>query len=102
METSNPEEWILPNLLDRRAKTQPDKLYAEYPNSPWTYDDGFRSINYGELANAVDCVATFLLEKLGLGQCDILPYIGPNDVRYSALIIGAIKAGYAVCSLVDQ
>ena len=53
METSNPAKWLIPNLLDRRAETEPDRLYAEYPNSPWTYDEGFRGITYGELANAV-------------------------------------------------
>ena len=96
METSNPAKWIVPNAVDRIAAQEPNRLYAEYPNSTLTYDKGYRGVRYSELANAANCVASFLLSRLGPGRCDVLPYIGPNDVRYPALILGASKAGYTV------
>lgn len=101
MEISNPTEWLVPNILDRLAATTPNAPYAEYPNSPLTYDDGYRCITYAELANAVNCCASFLLDKLGPGKHSVLPYIGPNDLRYIALILGATKAGYTVDDMLE-
>ena len=35
---------------------------------------------------------------LGPGKdFETLAYIGPLDVRYNALLLGAVKAGYKVC-----
>ena len=79
METLDPEQWLLPNLVDNTAKKTPDRIYAEYPKSPDTYDQGYRSITFKQLANAVNCIAGFLKWSLGPGSSNILPYIGPND-----------------------
>ncbi|KAL6717631.1 hypothetical protein ACLMJK_005546 [Lecanora helva] len=86
---------LLPNLIDKRARQTPDVAYAEYPVSTSTYDEGYRRISYYDLANAINGMAHWLVDTLGPGQdFETLPYIGPNDLRYPALIIGAVKAGY--------
>ena len=96
MEFSNPSEWILPNVVDRLASTEPEALYAQYPKSPLTYEEGYQNVTYHDLSDAVDNLAVFLQGHLGIGNGEILPYIGPNDLRYPALILAAVKAGYAV------
>ncbi|PQE13474.1 NRPS-like enzyme protein [Rutstroemia sp. NJR-2017a WRK4] len=93
--SSNPE--LTPQIVDRLARTTPDALYAEYPNSPQTYAEGYRKITYRDFANAVNGLAWWLRESLGPGDgSQVLAYIGPNDLRYPALILGAVKAGYVI------
>ncbi|KAF7595540.1 hypothetical protein BBP40_005575 [Aspergillus hancockii] len=87
---------LIPHIIDHYAKIKPDAVYAEYPISPLTYESGYRPITYRALANAINGVAWWLTEKLGPGNGEILPYVGPNDVRYPALILGAVKAGYSM------
>ena len=88
---------LLPHLVDNRAKWTPDTIYSEYPVSPLTYDEGYRRITYPEFANAINGVAHWLVKTLGASKdFETLAYIGPNDIRYPALILGAVKAGYKV------
>ena len=54
-------------------------------------------ITYGRLANAVNRIAWWLVDNLGVAKNhETLAYIGPNDLRYPAFILGAVKAGYKV------
>ncbi|KAJ0426103.1 hypothetical protein BJY00DRAFT_307607 [Aspergillus carlsbadensis] len=89
---------LLPHLIDHFAKTKPAAVYAEYPLSPTSYDLGFRPITFRDLANTVNGIAWWLTETLGRGNGEVLAYIGPNDLRYPALVLGALKAGYVVCT----
>lgn len=87
-----------PTFVDHHALLYPDKIWAEFPNSANTYSEGYRKVSYKELANAVNGIAIFLIDVLGHGDgTEKLPYIGPNDIRYTILAIGALKAGYCVC-----
>ena len=88
---------LVPNLVDKRARLTPNSIYSEYPISPLSYDEGYRTITYGDFANAVNGAARWLQTTLGPGQdFETLAYMGPNDLRYPALILGAVKAGYKV------
>ena len=88
---------LIPSIVDYLAKVKPHTLYAEYPVSPLTYEEGYHKVNYGDFANAINGLAWWLYDNLGLGQNhEVLAYIGPNDVRYPALVLGAVKAGYTV------
>jgi thioester reductase-like protein len=91
-----PEEELLPHIVDHYAKFKPDQLYAEYPRSPATYNEGFRPITYRAFANAINGIAWWLTETLGRGNGEPLAYTGPNDLRYPALVLGAVKAGYCM------
>ncbi|OOF90104.1 hypothetical protein ASPCADRAFT_179722 [Aspergillus carbonarius ITEM 5010] len=92
----DPCTQLIPLLVDHYATATPDDIYAEYPISPESYDDGYRLITYRSFANAVNGVAWWLSQTLGPGRGEILPYIGPQDVRYPALVLGAVKAGYCL------
>lgn len=88
---------LVPNIVDQRASDEPDMLYAEYPVSTLSYDEGYCRITYRDFANAVNGISWWLHGVLGPGQdFEALAYIGPNDMRYPTLILGAAKAGYMV------
>jgi hypothetical protein len=91
---------ILVNIVDYMARKAPRALYPEFPISPTSYKAGLRKIPYGDLANAVNGVAWWLEKILGKGRnFETLAYVGPNDMRYNVMILGAVKAGYKVSSL---
>jgi acyl-CoA synthetase (AMP-forming)/AMP-acid ligase II len=95
----DPRKELLPNIVDHFAKVKPDAVYAKYPVSTLTYEEGYREITYFDLANAINGLAWWLTEKLGPGKgqdFETLAYIGPNDLRYPAVVLGAVKAGYCV------
>lgn len=87
---------LLPNLFDHYGRTIPDEIYAEYPVSPMSYEHGYRPVTYRAFANAINGLAHWLTEKLGPGDGEVLAYFGTNDLRYPALALGAVKAGYCV------
>lgn len=85
-------------MVDHLAHVRPHALYAEYPASSLTDEEGYCKITYSDFANVVNGLAWWLHETLGPGKdSEVLVYIGPNDLRYPALILGAVKAGYTVC-----
>ncbi|PWY68955.1 NRPS-like enzyme [Aspergillus sclerotioniger CBS 115572] len=92
----DPPTELIPHLVDHYAKTTPEEIYAEYPISPTSYDDGYRPITYRSFANAINGMAWWLIKTLGPGRGEILTYIGPHDVRYPALVLGAVKTGYSL------
>jgi hypothetical protein len=88
---------LLPRVIDLRAQTNPQELFAKVPASTSTYASGFRSVTNLEFSNAINKVAWLLQGQLGKSKdFDTLAYIGPNDLRYSIVVIAAIKAGYKV------
>ncbi|KAJ5083746.1 NRPS-like enzyme [Penicillium angulare] len=94
---SKPPTELIPNIIDHYAQIKPDAIYVEYPISPVGYEKGYRPVTYKDLANAINGTAKWLKEKLGgTGNGEILAYVGPNDLRYPALVLGAIKAGYCM------
>lgn len=79
---SHPRRDLIPHVVDYLARAEPSSLYAEYPISPLTYDEGFLKITYTKLANAVNGMAWHLKNAFGQGNGEILAYMGPN-VCYS-------------------
>ncbi|KAF5870715.1 putative nrps-like enzyme protein [Botrytis fragariae] len=91
---------LLVHIVDHMAKTKPQALYAEFPISSVTYDEGFRKVTYKDFANAINGIAWCLHDNLGVGrELETLAYIGPNNFIYPSLILGATKAGYKVLLL---
>ncbi|KAK6859567.1 NRPS-like enzyme [Apiospora arundinis] len=96
---NQPPRGLLPHILDQTASTDPDAIYGMWPVDPTSYKDGFRSVTFAQLANAVNGLAQWLLENLGQGPGQgrgVLAYVGPNDVRIPALTIAAVKTGYSL------
>ena len=90
-------QHLLPTVVDMTAKEQPEALWAQIPVSSSTYEQGFRQVTYKHLANAINGVAWLLYQELGQGKNhETLLYIGPNDMRYVVITLGAVKAGYKV------
>jgi acyl-CoA synthetase (AMP-forming)/AMP-acid ligase II len=89
---------LIPHVLDYLAETEPDSLFAEYPISAVSYEEGYQSITYKAFANAVNGLAHWIRNSLGepKHENEVLAYIGPNDLRYPALVLAAVKAGYIV------
>ena len=88
---------LVPKIVDYWAQQDPNRLYAEYPVSTLTYENGYQRFTYGDIANIVNGAAWYVHRTLGPSKDhQVLAYIGPNDVRYPALILGAVKAGYVV------
>ena len=88
---------ILVNVIDEVAKSDPDTIYAEVPRNPATYEEGFRQITYKDLSNIVNGLAWWLLDTLGPGKnFETVCYMGGNDIRYNAMILACVKAGYKV------
>ncbi|KAK2595805.1 hypothetical protein QQS21_006568 [Conoideocrella luteorostrata] len=83
--------------LELRKKTSPNETFAKLPATPSTYADGFRAITNLEVWNAVNRVAWWLDENLGRSQnFETLAYLGPGDLRYSIILLAAMKTGYKV------
>ncbi|KAK6212633.1 putative NRPS-like protein biosynthetic cluster [Pestalotiopsis sp. IQ-011] len=86
-----------PHIVDRVARESPDTIYGLWPIEPTSYDAGFRTITYAQLANVVNGLAWWIEEHLGPGRSNqMLTYVGPNDFRVSALVLASIKAGYGL------
>ncbi|ROW18114.1 hypothetical protein VPNG_00182 [Cytospora leucostoma] len=89
------QDELLPNVVDRLARERPDAEYAE-----WVTATSVVRITYRQLANIINGLSWWLVEQLGPGphgpNRDVLAYVGPNDVRYGALVLAAIKAGYVL------
>ena len=94
---NHPGKQLLNNVVDRTARATPDLVYAELPKSSVDLSQGFRQVTYRQFANSINGMAWWLRENLGLSETfETLTYIGPNDLRYNLLLLGAVKAGYKV------
>ena len=96
--SANPAtQRLLPQVLDEGARTHPDRVWAEIPVSPTSYEEGFRTISWRELANAVNGLAAALVSSKGMGwDFETLAYLGTMDPTVAAMTLAGIKAGYKV------
>ncbi|KAM0145363.1 hypothetical protein ACHAP3_000490 [Botrytis cinerea] len=89
-------EQLLPNAVDRIAETNPGRMYAEIPFSIRTFDAGFRSVSYVDLANAVNGMAWWIHRALGSSSTrEPICYMGPNDLLRNVVLLANCKAGYS-------
>ena len=94
---------LLNHIVDCIAARRPQSLWAEYPTSPVSCEAGFNKITYGKFANAINRIAWWLHDTLGPSEdFETLAYIGPNNLVYPALVLGAVKAGYKVNDIAGQ
>ncbi|KAK3307162.1 uncharacterized protein B0T15DRAFT_553631 [Chaetomium strumarium] len=95
-ETPSYGKRLLVNIVDERARTEPDREWVSIPRSS-NPSDGWKKITYKQAANAINRVAHRLASSTGVpppGEFRTVAYIGPNDVRYLVFALGAVKAGY--------
>lgn len=94
-----PDAKLWPQFVDHLARNQPDAAYGLWPVAHDSYDAGFHTITYRQLSNIVNGLAWWVVKQLGAGQDGqeaVLTYVGPNDVRLTAMILASVKAGYVV------
>src|SRR6202000_1937762 len=75
---------LLPVAIDDLAREDPNKVWALLPN-PSKEHKGYQKITYSILANAINCMAWFIEERLGKSLPNQFPtvcYIGKADMRY--------------------
>lgn len=94
--TARWQNSLLPHVVERLAREMPDAKYGE-----WVAESHVVVITYAQLANIINGLSWLLVEQLnGPGNYgsspEVLAYVGTNDVRYSALVLAAAKAGYTV------
>lgn len=93
------EAALWPHIVDDYARTRPEAIYGLWPVASDSYDEGFQSVTYSQLANIVNGLAWWIVKQIGPGASqhgDVLTYVGLNDVRLTAMILASVKAGYTV------
>ena len=94
---STNDRRLLPIAIDEIARQEPETLYAEYPASLTSYGEGFTPVTYAQFANAINGAAWLLEHELGRRRNhETVAYIGPSDLRYMIMTMGAVKAGFLV------
>ncbi|TVY87466.1 Non-canonical non-ribosomal peptide synthetase [Lachnellula willkommii] len=85
---------LVPHIIDDRARESPGQLFAAFPKSS-RIEDGFQDVTYGQFANAINACAWWIEQEIGKGvDFQTLAYIGPSDLRYAILTVGALKTGH--------
>ena len=87
---------LILHLIDDVARDDPHRCFCLL-SAPTSATNRFKTVSYGELANAINRVAWWIGKN---AQKDLdfetLGYIGPFDLRYTILTIAAQKAGFKV------
>ncbi|KAI1495797.1 hypothetical protein F5X99DRAFT_425705, partial [Biscogniauxia marginata] len=87
---------LLINIVDERAKTEPQREAFSIPRSA-DPKDGWKVITYKDYANAINHVSHRIIKACGHPPANTFPtiaYIGSNDARYAVIVLAAAKAGY--------
>lgn len=87
---------LITHIIDETACQTPDLECVSIlrSNNP---RDGWKPISWSQIANAVNYAAHMIIMQAGHpvpGTFPTVAYIGLEDPRYLAFVIGAIKAGY--------
>jgi hypothetical protein len=88
---------LLPHIIDFYAHLDPDRVFAAISMSE-NVADGFHDITMKAMAEAVDNMAWWLdrtLNKVSKKH-RTLAYIGVTDIRYTILLLAAIKCDWTV------
>jgi acyl-CoA synthetase (AMP-forming)/AMP-acid ligase II len=74
-------ERHIAQLIDDRAAETPDRPCYSIANSPSDSTKGWRDISYGQVANAVNIAAQWLVDTFGRkgSGFEVFAYIGPNE-----------------------
>ena len=87
---------LIPSLIDELAISAPQRTYCYVPRTT-RIEDGFRTITYQSLSNAINICARWIVAEIGIStDFATLAYLGPSDLRNTIIILGAIKAGHKV------
>jgi acyl-coenzyme A synthetase/AMP-(fatty) acid ligase len=89
---------LMPVVVDEVARDQPYLTYALTPLTA-NVEDGFKPVTFSEMANGINRVAAWILNKIGhSSRFETIAYMGPTDLRYAVVFLAAVKCGYKVRS----
>ncbi|KAI0173508.1 hypothetical protein GGR52DRAFT_580130 [Hypoxylon sp. FL1284] len=92
-------ESTLPQIVDKLAGESPGLICGIWPVEQASYLSGVREITYADLSNIVNGLAWWLSKSVGHDQHEgILAYFGPNDVRFTAMVLATMKTGHGLFS----
>jgi hypothetical protein len=88
---------LLPHIVDERARSGYERPYAMFPRSV-DPAEGFRSISYACIANAVNRACWWLDAELSRDDEKeyAFAYLGSNDLRYIILVLATMKTSRKV------
>jgi hypothetical protein len=93
---SNCGKRLLTHLIDERAASNHSRPFFSIPKTN-NLADGYEDLSYTSFANAVNKLASWVLEEIGRSDTfHTLVYIGPTDLRYQILVMAAVKTGHVV------
>ena len=91
-------ERLIPNIIDSRARHDPDSTYALMVRSlnPTVSPT---IVTYGQLAYAINRCAFWLRSCVNIDQAgESIAYLGRSDLRIPILVVAAIKVDIKVGS----
>ena len=88
---------LLPQVLDDRAASNPDRVYATITLLP-AVSGSYREVTYSQVARATNFFASWLKDHVDYGiDFETLAYMGLPDLRNPIIFLAAVKCGYKVC-----
>lgn len=91
---------VLATQVDHLAAQHPELIFAEFLSPPHLPEGDVLSLTYADFKNAIDRLAWWLkdqIAQLGLAKFDTILYVGCPDLRYSLMLLAAIKNNIVVC-----
>ena len=97
VDVASEENSPFPTIIDDRAASDPDRLYAGYFEFTNNENLELRKLTYRNIANAVNRCAWWLNSQFGRSEdFKTLAYSGPADLRYLIVTLAATKTGHKV------
>ncbi|KAI5273178.1 acetyl-CoA synthetase-like protein [Aureobasidium subglaciale] len=89
---------VIPHLVDEIAKTAPDTKWVEVPRNDNNLQEGYKTLTFGQLSQAVSKMARWIEVTVGTSTSrETITYMDrQNDIRYIFAIIASMKTGYKV------
>jgi carnitine-CoA ligase len=86
----DPTQWVLAEVLKRRASETPDRDYLKFADNPW--------VSYGEVNARANRVANALVDR-GVERGESVSVMLPNCEEFLPVWYGILKAGAVMSSI---
>jgi thioester reductase-like protein/acyl-coenzyme A synthetase/AMP-(fatty) acid ligase len=89
---------VVPHIVDEIARTAPDTKWVEVPRNNDNLQEGYKSLTFGQLSQAVSKMSRWMEKTFGTSTSrETITYMDrQNDLRYIFAIIASQKTGYKV------
>lgn len=89
---------VVPHIVDEIARTAPNTKWVEVPRNNSNLQDGYKTLTFGQLSQAVSKMARWIEQTIGTSTSrETITYMDrQNDIRYIFAIIASMKTGYKV------